>query len=444
MGRAFLTSLLLPALSVTVYLLHDKGSESITRKSEAYWHVGEVVGEVKDIAHRALDILATGDGHGALAVLEVATDEVVEEWTNLDDSDGYVGDLFRGLGKLWAEVLLSTDLSQDERAGWADMLTAWQGEIDDYGFDDAFDIAIGAALSGWGDPRSRQIGITDKGEAIWDEDTPFDTEELVQIKLRILERQERFDEYLALARVEHQTEAYLTMLVCLDRAQEAVAYGRMHLAAPGEALALARALYEHGEREESLQIAEQGLTLDGRKAELAVWLRDQAESMGQRELALKAAEQAFCSHMSLEHYRSVAKLAGEQWDARKTALLADARTAQGYETQGKVDVFLYEGLIDDAIAALGQYSGHELIGKVVDAALKERPEWVIQACQKQAEWIMNGGKSQYYQAAANWLAKAHQAYQMLNRNDEWQAYVNRLFQLHGRKYKLVPLLKGIK
>lgn len=82
---------------------------------------------------------------------------------------------------------------------------------------------------------------------------------------------------------DHQTEAYLTMLVRLDRAQEAVAYGQTHLAAPGEALALARALCEHGEREESLQIAEQGLTLDGRKAELAVWLHDQAEAMGQQE-----------------------------------------------------------------------------------------------------------------------------------------------------------------
>lgn len=170
---------------------------------------------------------------------------------------------------------------------------------------------------------------------------------------------------------DHQTEAYLTMLVRLDRAQEAVAYGQTHLAAPGEALALARALCEHGEREESLQIAEQGLTLDGRKAELAVWLHDQAEAMGQQELVLKAAEQAFRSHMSLEHYRSAAKLAGKQWEARKTALLEYARTTQGYETQGKVDVFLYEGLIDDATATVEPYASHTIVGKVVDVAIEE-------------------------------------------------------------------------
>ena len=81
---------------------------------------------------------------------------------------------------------------------------------------------------------------------------------------------------------------------------------------------------------------------------------------------------------------------------------------------------------------------------MVDVAIKERPEWAIQTSKKQAESIMDGGKAQYYDAAATWLSKAHKAYQTLNRNDEWQAYLNGLLQLHGRKYKLVPLLKGIK
>ena len=118
--------------------------------------------------------------------------------------------------------------------------------------------------------------------------------------------------------------------------------------------------------------------------------------------------------------------------------------AKNYETQGKIDVFLHEDLIDDAIAALGSYAGHTSIAQVVDVAIKERPEWAIQASKKQAESIMDAGKAQYYDAAANWLSKAHRAYQTLNRNDEWEAYLNGLLQLHGRKYKLVPLLKEMK
>ncbi|MBO0793845.1 MAG: hypothetical protein J2P36_23235, partial [Ktedonobacteraceae bacterium] len=119
--------------------------------------------------------------------------------------------------------------------------------------------------------------------------------------------------------------------------------------------------------------------------------------------------------------------------------------ARGYEAQGKVDVFLHEGLIDDAIDAIESYgTSHTTIGQVVDVAIKERPEWAIQACQKQAEWIMNQGKSPYYHAAANWLSKARQAYQVLGCNEEWQAYLQELLNIHGRKYTLVPLLKAIK
>jgi uncharacterized Zn finger protein len=286
--------------------------------------------------------------------------------------------------------------------------------------------------------------MTDEGKVVWDEEASVYAEDLAKIKLTILERQGQLQEYLSLAKAERQTSAYLTMLIRLDRAQEAVDYGRTSLTTPEEALTLARALCEHGEREESLQIAEQGLTYEGHKAELAEWLRDQAEAMGRLALALDAAEQAFRTQISLKYYRHAARLAGEQWTSRKTALLEYTRTTRTYEIEGKVDVFLHEGLIDDAIAALGSSASHTIVGQVVDIAIKERPEWAIQACKAQAEFIMNRGKAPYYQAATNWLAKAHQAYLVLNRNEEWLVYFNELLNIHGRKFTLVPLLKGIK
>jgi uncharacterized Zn finger protein len=415
------------------------------QSSQAYGYVSSVVDEVGRLADQAMQLLETGDGRGALAALEAVTEEYIDEWENLDDSDGYAGDLFSQLGQLWAEVLLSVELSKKERKAWADELNTWQAEVDDYGIDEAFDIAATAALQGWDYPplqRVLQGKITEQGA--WDGEAASYAGDLAHIRLAILERQERFQEYLFLAEAEGQTEAYLTMLVRLDRAQEAFDNGLKQLTTPGAALTVASALCEHGEREQSLRLAEHGLTLEGRKAELAVWLRNQAEAMGQHDLALSAAEQAFHAQISLENYLHAAKLAGEQWETRKTALLEYARTTQSYETQGKIDVFLHEGLIDDAIAALGSYASHTIITQVVDVAIKERPEWAIQASKKQAESIMDAGKAQYYDAAATWLSKAHKAYQTLNRDDEWQAYLNGLLQLHGRKYKLVPLLKGIK
>ena len=236
------------------------------------------------------------------------------------------------------------------------------------------------------------------------------------------------------------------MLVRLGRVEEAVSYGLKYLATTEEALALARALYEHGEREQSLLIAEHGLTLQGRKASLAKWLRDQALSMGEKTRALTAAEVAFRDEISLENYQRVAEIAGEQWPERRTELLDYARHTKSSYPEGQINVFLHEGLINDAIAALEPYASHTLVEQVVDAALESQShfDWVIQACRKQAEPIMNGGKAEYYNSAANWLAKARTAYRALGREEEWRAYLGELLTHHGRKYKLVPMLKALR
>jgi hypothetical protein len=102
------------------------------------------------------------------------------------------------------------------------------------------------------------------------------------------------------------------MLVRLGYVEEAISYGQHYLATTDEALALAKALYEHGEDEQSLQIAEHGLSLEGRKAALAKWLRDQALAMGEKTRALPAAEAAFRDEISLENYLKVAEIAGER------------------------------------------------------------------------------------------------------------------------------------
>ncbi len=131
-------------------------------------------------------------------------------------------------------------------------------------------------------------------------------DDLTEARLHILERRGRFQEYLYLAEAEGHTQEYVTMLVRLGRVEEAVSYGRQYLATPEEALALAKALYEHSEYEQSLQIAEHGLSLEGRKASLAKWLRDQAWSMGEKTRALPAAEVAFRDEINLENYQRMA------------------------------------------------------------------------------------------------------------------------------------------
>ena len=108
-----------------------------------------------------------------------------------------------------------------------------------------------------------------------------------------------------------------------------------------------------------------------------------------------------------------------------------------------MEIFLHEGLIDDAIAAVAHGATHTVVEQVVDAAVSTRPDWAIKTARGQAEPIMNEGKSQYYGAAARWLARARDAYRAAGREAEWRAFHQELLALHARKYRLMPLLRAL-
>ncbi len=77
----------------------------------------------------------------------------------------------------------------------------------------------------------------------------------------------------------------------------------------------------------------------------------------------------------------------------------------------------------------------------MDAAMTQHPDWVIENACRRAESIMNEGKAKYYHNAIEWLGKARAAYLQSGRQDEWKAYRAKLTQQHGRKYKLMGMLK---
>jgi uncharacterized Zn finger protein len=86
------------------------------RASEAYWHVSGVVDQVRQLLYQAQDFIDAGDGRNALLLLEAITDEYVEGWTCLDDSDGFAGEFFGDLGAAWIEAgLAADDLTPEER-----------------------------------------------------------------------------------------------------------------------------------------------------------------------------------------------------------------------------------------------------------------------------------------------------------------------------------------
>jgi uncharacterized Zn finger protein len=414
------------------------------RPSEAYWAAGGAVDGVREVMMQAQPFLEAGDGRNALVILEAVADEYVDTWYEFDDSDGELGALFGELGSMFAEALLSADLLAEERKSWAARLTEWQAEIDDYGIDEGFNAAIGAAELGWDySPLRRAMAgqITELGA--WDGEAPWYADELAVARLNVLERQGRFEEYLNLAQAEGQTSLYVTMLVKAGQVEDAVAYGLTHTRSSDEALALAQSLRTHDHLHDALRVAEHGLSLPGSIIVLARWLRDLASGVGENSLALKAARAAYATSPSLADYQAVQSLAGENWPRIQPELLD--RLSQTSSASTKVEIYLHEGMVEQAIRAVDQdrYSGYSTVEKVVDVAWQSHPDWVIRQCKAQAEPIMDEGKSRLYHHAVRWLGKARQAYLGAGRGDKWRAYLQGLISKHHRKYSLRPQLEAL-
>ena len=124
--------------------------------------------------------------------------------------------------------------------------------------------------------------------------------------------------------------------------------------------------------------------------------------------------------------------------------MASLRQRGSYaDTSAKVDIFLHEGRLEDAIASVYSESSYnaEPIQRVMDAVSDTHPDWVIENAQHRAASIMEEGKAKYYHHAVDWLKKARAAYLKTGREAQWQCQLAGIREKHGRKYKLMGLLR---
>jgi uncharacterized Zn finger protein len=417
------------------------------RPSEAYWYVNGIVSEVNHILDQAHALVKADDGRSALVVLEAITDEYVRGWLYLDDSDGFAGGFFSDLGRVWTEAILSADLTAEEGKYWADQLSAWQAEVEEYGIDEGFDAAQGAALQGWNDPVLQNIL---QGESSDSSDniliSPWYEDNLIEAQLSVLEYQKRYEEYLNLAKEKGEIANYLTMLVHLNRIPEAVEYGKKYLTTATDTLIFVQSLQEAGEIAFALEIAEQGLSFQGiYRYQLAGWLRNLAIQEEKPLLALRAGLVAFKEQPGLDDYLLVSELAAENWSKIRPDLLEHlAQYEKWGTTSNKVDIYLHEGMVSEAMKIADTESPYyDTLERVVDAAIQPHPDWAIRHSQKQAEAIMNPGTSKHYHHAIKWLTKAKAAYKIAGQEEEWQTYLSGLLSRHSKKYKLRPMLEAL-
>ena len=428
--------------------LHSSVHDTDYRYYDDYWSPGGDLDEARRVLDGAWDFIRGDDNRNALAILEAITEEYLEtgdslDWEMMEDYGGELLDFFKEVGAALAEALLAVDdLSPKEREDWSANLDLWLGELGEYdtGYN-TFGAAFRAVEQGWSYPPLVRVleGRTPEDE-FFEEllDDP-----LTAARLNVLERRGRHEEYLRLSEAANEVTAHAVMLTRLGRTGEAVEYSMERLATPEETLTVAEALREGGDPEAALRVGEHGLSLEDRKSRLTNWVRDLAEGMGRPELALRAAVEAFRADPGLASYQRTRELSGGDWPEYRERLLEHLRRNTSYYPSGPVDVFLHEGLIEDAIAAVRQSPVEALVARIAGAAVESHPDWVIEVCCGKAGEIMDGGRSKDYEDAISWLEKARETYLLSGREEEWHDYLDGLIDRHRRKYKLRPMLESL-
>ncbi|QSJ16358.1 SWIM zinc finger domain-containing protein [Nostoc sp. UHCC 0702] len=397
--------------------------------------------ELPSVIQTAVDFCERGDGYSAIAILETITSACVENWEDVAEYGADNEQIVEELNDAWCEAILTAELSPEEKVDIQVNLETWQDE-----WNADFGMSLEALHQSWDEPALLSIlegNITPRG--VWEGEIPDFADDLALIRLKILERQERYQEYLYLAVAERQTEEYLTMLGRLGRVEEAIAAAQTEMNSMEEAFALAKILAQQGSLQQALNIAQTGFNLPGNSQyELGIWTSDLALELNNNQAALSAIKAAFQVSPTLFDYQRMAELAGENWESLKTDLLQIIYSFGDWETaSAKVDIFLHEGLIEDAIAIVSELSSDdsELIHRVMNAGIPHKPDWVIVNARRRAEKIMDEGKAEYYDYAVEWLKKARAAYLASGRQADWSSYRAELVQTHARKRKLMEMFK---
>ena len=424
---------------------------------EEGWEENPIDTDLPEIIGQVQAFIDRGDGNDALVILAAITEACVEDWDEVSDCGEESHSLIEQLDPVWAAAVLTAELSSAEAIDLQVNLEEWQDRLSG-----EFEIAAAALRQGWDAPELIEV-LQGDSEDLWEDERPSYADKLTRIRLEMLNVQERYSEYLNLARAEDLIEEYLVMLAQMGQIAEVMA-ASVRIEDAGQALVVAKVLREQNALTEALAVAKAGLDLPNRvstsqaeqrfftvrqsplldrhRYELADWTSGLAQELGDNEIALTARIMAFKLRPSMGGYQQTKTLAGDAWQSLQLELMQHLRTMDNWShAEAKVQIFLDEGLIDDAIAIVSDsYTRTNLVQVVMDAAIDRQPEWVIATAIRPAEEIMNRGKAESYQEAVTWLAKARAAYRQSGRQDEWQAYRAQLVATHERKRKLMGLI----
>ncbi len=413
----------------------------------------EILEDYMDLCWEVKPLLEACDGHNALVMLKAITQPLLDVWPEHEDegAEGPLQDLLSELSDLFAEAFLSLEMSEDETVSWREQLDEWLAIMkEDDDSKKTFPAMLDALEEGWSHPNlvAKMQGKKSYESLVASEKYTYCTSELEHIRLKILERQGRYEEYLNFAELNDEIISYLKLLIKIGRGKDAVAYAMKEVIYVDFIVPILPMLKEKDLMDEALKLGEYGMSLHGDKKTLARWVRNEARHHAMTELELKAGRTAFHASSCLEDYLAVKEVAGEEWETLKYSLLAEADSnKKSYgSSSGKLEILLHEKMHKEIIDLIDKqrYWSDETLVEVIAAVHHEFPEWAIDQCKKQAEPNLNQGKSQYYLKSMGWIKKAGQIYLAADSKKEWLKYLDGLIDKHNRKNALRAMLESLK
>jgi hypothetical protein len=202
---------------------------------------------------------------------------------------------------------------------------------------------------------------------------------------------------------------------------------------------LATFYWEHGNREQALGIAREGMRKGkGRMDELRAFLVERAKESGDRQGHLELQFEQATEGLTLASYRSFRKLCrAEEWRAFESRMLA--ATARAWPEE-RLKIYMHREEYDQAIRVLStmrypesRYDGDDSLK--IAAQLEERyPDQVL------AFYIsglgnlnQNAQRETYAQKARVAQKVRHMWLDVLKRPDKWQAWAKRIKTLNSKR-----------
>ncbi len=400
------------------------------------------------------DFINAGDGANALVILDAITGTLAGEWSEMDNY-GYDGEIAaKALDPLWAEAILQAGLSDDEAMDL-------QIQLDDYATQfnwETFPLASEALRQDWEDLALQQV-LQGTSNELWEVEPPEHADDLAQIRLRILARQGRWEEYLNFAKAEEQFRNWLVVLIQQGEGEQALAeVGCLEIVT--DAQVVAEAFRAQGNLAAAVEVAQRGIELPSpREAwhkrtvragdvdvgpshyDLAAWGAQLAEQIEDEATMFELWMRAIAIQPKVSDFNHLEMLAGEQWPEMRDRLLDELDTKTWSYGSEEVDIFLAEGRIQAAIKYLAKFYHHpEVSIEVMKAAITHDPNWVIGKGTAGADEIMNRGKASHYDLAVKYLTQVKAAYLHQGKQAAWQKYRSQIQASHGRKRKLINLM----